>query len=164
VSRAGARPGDAIFVSGALGDSALALRRLQAGEIPVELGRALAAERLATAMIDLSDGLIADLGHVLHASGVAAQVERTALPLSESFRQALADDPELEELALAGGEDYELLFTVSADREAEISRLAAELGVPLTRIGRVTSGEGLTLIDEGGGTSRPGSGGFDHFR
>jgi thiamine-monophosphate kinase len=177
VSRAGARPGDGIYVSGTLGDSALALQRLQAGRIPepelarrhfdpqarTALGRALAAAGLATAMIDLSDGLIADLGHVLHASGAGAQVKRSALPLSRAFLEGLAGDPALAELALSGGEDYELLFTAPAGREEEIPPLAAELALPLTRIGRVVAGQGLFLIGADGSMSRPGRGGFDHF-
>lgn len=176
VTRGGAHPGDAIYLSGTLGDSALALRGLLAGETPAadlarrhfdpeartELGRELAAQGLATAMIDLSDGLLADLGHVLAASAAGARVELAALPLSDLFREALAGDPSLEELALSGGEDYELLFTVPAGREEEIARLAAALRLPLTRIGRIATGD-LLLIEADGGVRSPARRGFDHF-
>ncbi|MBE0596693.1 MAG: thiamine-phosphate kinase [Desulfuromonadales bacterium] len=177
VGRSGARPGDAIYVSGTLGDSALALRQLLAGEAPeaflaerhhnpsarTGLGRALAAARLATAMVDLSDGLVADLGHLLTASGVGGRVATASLPLSPAFRAALAAEPALLELALAGGEDYELLFTVPPERAAELPPLAAQLGLALTRVGELTSGPGLVLVDAQRQERTPGRGGFDHF-
>ena len=108
VRRSGARPGDDLYVSGTLGDSALALRLLSAGDAPppelarrhhdpqarTALGRELAAAGLATAMIDVSDGLCADLGHILAASGVGARVEVGALPLSDPFRSAAATLPD----------------------------------------------------------------------
>ncbi len=176
VSRDGARPGDAIYVSGTLGDSALALRRLVAGATPhpylarrhhdpaarTTLGRALAAARLPTAMIDLSDGLLADLGHLLTAAAVGARLEEAALPLSEPFRAALDAEPEAAALALSGGEDYELLFTVPAARAGEVEHLATA-DLPLTRVGIVTAEPGLFLIDSQGQLRQPGRGGFDHF-
>ncbi|WP_298035778.1 thiamine-phosphate kinase [uncultured Desulfuromonas sp.] len=178
VGREGARPGDAVYVSGTLGDSALALRLLQDEcspdphlarrhhdpEARVGLGRALARAGLPTAMIDLSDGLLADLGHILEASKVGARVDEAALPLSEPFRRASERDPALLELALAGGEDYELLFTVPPDREAGISGLAREAGLPLTRVGSVgLANDGLTVQDRQGAVRRPTRGGFNHF-
>ncbi|BCR06867.1 thiamine-monophosphate kinase [Desulfuromonas versatilis] len=179
VRRGGARPGDAIYVSGTLGDSALALDRLLAGAEPDPwlarrhhdptarsgLGRALAAARLPSAMIDLSDGLLADLGHVLEASGVGARVELGLVPLSPAFRAALAAAPGLVELALAGGEDYELLFTLDPRHEPQLQRLAAEVGVPLTRVGRIVSPEeGLQILDLQGHPYRPTRLGFNHFQ
>lgn len=178
VRRRGARPGDAIYVSGTLGDSGLALRLLLAGEAPEpflarrhhdpearsDLGRALAQANLPTAMIDVSDGLLADLGHLLKASGVGAAIEAAALPLSPSFLQALAQEPGLLDLALSGGEDYELLFTVPPEREAELADLAGSVGVPVTRLGRITAPEaGLSVIDRDGHPIRTRNTGYDHF-
>jgi thiamine-monophosphate kinase len=179
VQRRGARPGDLLYVSGALGDSALALALLQAGEgvdeamaqrhhdpqARTSVGRRLATAGLATAMIDLSDGLLADLGHLLTASQVGARLRQDAIPLSDAARRLLAAQPKWRQLALTGGEDYELLFTVDPQRGAEIAALATELAVPLTVIGQITAAEeGLTVIDEQGRQVRPGLSGFDHFR
>ena len=126
--RSTARIGDSVYVSGTIGDAALGLRSLQGGlaglaeaaaaalaeryrlPIPrVSLGSAL--RRLASAAIDVSDGLIADIGHVCEASGVAARLERARLPLSDAAAMAVAADPASFDLVLAGGDDYELAFT-----------------------------------------------------
>lgn len=178
VRRRGARPGDAVYVSGTVGDSGLALQQLLAGEAPepllarrhhdpearTGLGRALALAAIPTSMIDVSDGLLADLGHILTASGVGAEIEAAALPLSAPFCRALAAQPALLDLALAGGEDYELLFTVPPEREAELSGLSQSAGVPVTRIGGITSAEeGLTVLGPDGRALRPRRAGYDHF-
>ncbi len=178
VRRTGARPGEDLYVSGSLGDSALALKRLLAGEVPdpflaerhhnptarYRLGRALAQEGLATAMIDLSDGLLADLGHLLESSNVGALIELGALPLSERFRAAMEQEADLIDLALGGGEDYELLFTASPKRAGEVEALSRRLGLPLQRVGVVTGeARNLTLLD-GSGKSYPcRRTGFNHF-
>ena len=178
VGRNGARSGDAVLVSGTLGDSALALACWQGGETPesflaarhcrptprVVLGRELAMAGLPTAMIDLSDGVASDLEHILQASGVGAVVHSAALPLSPAFRAQLDRHPELLELALGGGEDYELLCTVPAARVAEALALGGRVGVPLTVIGSVTErGAGLRLRT-GDGEVRPlRVKGYDHF-
>ncbi|WP_305042732.1 thiamine-phosphate kinase [Geoalkalibacter sp.] len=177
LTRQGARPGDLLWVSGRLGDSALALRELLAGGRPapalaarhldpsarVALGRALAVQGLATAMIDVSDGLLADLGHILDSSVVGARVERDALPLSSLFRDALTAEPALLDLALAGGEDYELLFTSPPQCAAAVAALAAD-GVPVTQIGRILPQEdGLLLVDALGRPCPLPRRGFDHF-
>lgn len=176
LTRGGARPGDGIYVSGALGDSALALRQLQAGRVPlpelarrhhdprarVELGRQLAAGHLATAMIDLSDGLLGDLGHILSASGVGASLVPGLLPLSAAAKQALPLATEQQELALTGGEDYELLFTVPPVRQAAVTALASA-GLPLTRIGVIRAEPGLELLAVDGSILAPPTGGFQHF-
>lgn len=178
VRRSGANEGDAVYVSGTLGDSALALRILSSGGEPdpflarrhhdpaarTQLGRALASSGIPSAMIDLSDGLIADLGHVLAASGGGALIDEAALPLSDSFRRALEADSGSIELALAGGEDYELLFTVPPGREPALAPLAESLSLPLTRVGTVTSSaEGLLVKDRLGRPYRPARSGFNHF-
>lgn len=117
ICRDGASVGDAIYVSGTLGDSALALQQLLADEpvddylsqrfhLPtarIELGQMLSNKQWATAMLDLSDGLVSDLGHILNASGVGAEITLESLPLSQAFQQALECDADLIDLALAGG-------------------------------------------------------------
>jgi thiamine-monophosphate kinase len=178
VRRSGARLGDAVYVSGTLGDSGLALQLLLAGEAPEPflarrhhdpearsgLGRALAKAAIPTAMIDISDGLLSDLGHILEASQVGATIEAAALPLSDPFRRALALEPTLLDLALAGGEDYELLFTVQPEREAGLAELTGSVGVPVTRLGKVTAPqEGLIVIDRDGRPIEPRKTGYDHF-
>lgn len=178
IRRSGARPGDGIYVSGTLGDSALGLRQLLKDEKPdkflarrhldpqprIALGRALAEKRVASAMIDLSDGLLGDLGHILKASKVGALLEEKQLPLSTEFHQALKIDPAFIELAWAGGEDYELLFTVSPEKEPLITGLASTCGLSLTRIGVIQEAQnGLRIQDERGRHRRPEGGGFNHF-
>jgi thiamine-monophosphate kinase len=178
IPRGGARPGDSVYVSGTLGDSALALHLLSSGA-PVDpfllerhhnpqartgLGAALGASGVPSAMIDLSDGPLSDLGHILECSAAGAVVEEGLLPLSEPFRAVLRNSPDLLRLALAGGEDYELLFTVPPEREAELPAIAQQVGLPLTRVGRITvQEEGLTVRTGDGQTYRPAKGGFNHF-
>lgn len=179
VRRSGAHPGDELYVSGTLGDSALALRELLAGRRPDDqlaarhhdptarpaLGQALRTAGLARAMIDLSDGLAADLGHLLAASDCGAIVETALLPLSSSFAAALTGEPALLDLALYGGEDYELLFAAPSGTGARLAALAATQGVAITRIGRLTPREGgLTVKAPDGRALAVRDGGFDHFR
>ncbi len=179
VARRGAQPGDIIYVSGTLGDSAMALHLLQNGRSPDSflidrhinpqartfLGAALAAAHVPSAMIDLSDGLLADLGHILECSAAGALVEETLLPLSPSFRIEHEKAPELIRLALAGGEDYELLFTVPPAKEDLLTGISQTTALPLTRVGRIT-GENLKLEvrDANGVLYTPSRGGFNHFR
>jgi thiamine-monophosphate kinase len=178
IRRDGAMSGDAIYVSGTLGDSALALRHLIAGTSPdpflaerhhnpsarVTLGRALAHQGLATAMIDLSDGLLADLGHILKASALGAHVNKFQIPLSVPFQRALAEDPTLLDLSLTGGEDYELLFTAAPQQENAIRAMANELSIPLTRIGTVNlQTTGLRIRKRAGQTHALQAKGFNHF-
>jgi thiamine-monophosphate kinase len=165
--RGGAKPGQDIFVTGTLGDAALGLRVLK-GSLKVEgeallVGRfrlpepriALGAKlaRVASASIDVSDGLMADLGHICEESGVGADLHRDDLPLSAPAHAAVAADPTLWAEIVAGGDDYEILFTASP-------------GAPVsdaTRIGRIVPGKGITLRD---GTGRPvemAASGYRHF-
>ncbi len=162
--RSGARPGDAIYVTGTLGDAAGALAgaaalagRLDLPEPRVPAGMALRG--IATSAIDVSDGLAADLGHVLRASGVGASVETARLPLSPALLTAFGRE-RATDLALAGGDDYELAFTVPPERE----RLLAEapLEVPVTRIGTIERGTGLRCLGTDGGP-RPVPRGYEHF-
>jgi thiamine-monophosphate kinase len=176
--RSGARPGDEIWVSGTLGGARLALEAFRgtlslsaeafeatrkAMELPqprVSLG--LALRGLASAAIDLSDGLAGDLGHVLQRSGVGASVVLDELPCSP-WLQAQARSVQLECL-LAGGDDYELLFTAPAARHAEVLAAARQAGVPVTRCGRIEADAGLRVLDSHGQPLPSTWQGFDHFR
>ena len=169
LERAGARPGDDVWVSGELGGAALglahpeiaeAVQRLNAPEPRVELGERL--RRLAHAAIDVSDGLAGDLVHILQRSAVAATVQYDRIPRPRAF--AALKDAELERrCVLSGGDDYELLFTAPLEHRAELESLGSELGVPLTRVGAIQRGEPRLLILDGSGRPLEHRGGFDHF-
>ncbi|MFE0753345.1 thiamine-phosphate kinase [Inquilinus sp. NPDC058860] len=165
--RSGARPGDDLYVSGTLGDAALGLRAIlgrlpglasdavaalaQRHRVPeprMALGQALIG--LAHAAMDVSDGLPGDLPHLCAASGVAAEVELARLPLSDAARAAIALDPALQDIAWGGGEDYELLFSAPASARAAIETAAAATGTAITRIGRISAGQGARLFDPQG--------------
>jgi thiamine-monophosphate kinase len=172
--RSGARAGDAVYVSGTIGDGALGLRAAQ-GRLPpgegaaallaryrlptprLALGRALAGR--ATAAMDVSDGLIADLGHICAASGVAARIDTVRVPLSEAAAWHVADDPDLFPELLTGGDDYELLITGAPDR---IEAAAREAETPVTRIGEIITGEGVTAVDGDGAPIAFARTGFRH--
>ena len=170
VRRAGARPGDLICVSGTLGDAGLALRELLAGRVPAPTLRArlerpmprvalgLALSGLASAMIDCSDGLAADLGHVLTASAVAGEIDLAALPLSD----AVATHGDWG-LPLAAGDDYELCFCVPPDRLDRLAGIGEQCGCRLTVIGRVMAGAGLVCLAPDGAPLALARTGFDHF-
>lgn len=210
VLRAGARPGDQIFVTGALGGAAAGLKLLERLAAPgqgsitkktarvgeasqragaprrlagdgvgltraerqlvrrqtrpeprVEWGLLLGGRRLATAMIDLSDGVSSDLAHLCRESGVGARIEAESIPVDPYLKSA-AGGTEILSLALDGGEDFELLFTV---RPRDAAKLPAEVGgVPVARVGEITAGRGkLRLIQDG--HARPlKPGGFEHFK
>ncbi|MDP1734904.1 MAG: thiamine-phosphate kinase [Sulfuritalea sp.] len=170
--RSGAQIGDSIWISGRPGRAALGLAHLQGRTVLAEpqLGDCLAAlhrpqarvalglalRGLATAAIDVSDGLLADLGHILEQSARAARLQIPALPAAGLERDCL----------LAGGDDYELLFTAPASRDKDIAALTDALQLPLTRIGQITSappGE-LLVCDDGGNVITPVQRGYDHFQ
>lgn len=174
VKRSGARPGDLIYVTGTVGDAAVGLRELQRGaregylvsrqldpEPRVSTGVALAEAGLASAMIDVSDGVLADLGHICELSGVGARVEIERLPLSEEYREACGADPF--SMALSGGEDYELLFCVPQGKGGEVESLCRNNGLQVTLIGEILEGAGVQLFDAAGETYTPAARGFDHF-
>ena len=177
VRRSGARPGDRVYVTGTLGDAALGLELLRRGErdgaavnrhldpLPrTEAGLALAEARVPTAMIDVSDGLLADLGHILRQSGFGAAVFLDRLPLSPEYLNRICDlSDDRFALALSGGEDYELLFTSPADREEEVLALFNSPALPVALIGEITSAPGLALIAPDGVPYTPKSFGFNHF-
>ena len=181
--RDGARPGDDIWVSGTLGDAALALaaleRRIRLK--PAELGRCaaklhrpqprialgLALRRIARCAIDVSDGLLADLGHILNRSGVAAEIELAALPVSNVLGRYL-DRVAACQALLAGGDDYELCFTAPRRTRERIVRIGHRVRIALTRIGRIQvyarSAPRLIVRASDGMALQPtGAGGYDHF-
>lgn len=189
IRRSGARPGDLVCVSGTLGDAGLALRGLLAGDpvngylrarlerptARVTLG--LALRGLATAMIDISDGLAADLGHILEesASGrgleadqIGAELRLADLPLSPQVRDAITRTQDWS-LPLAAGDDYELCFTLPPDQRDKLAALSRRLDCPLTAIGRIldkTEGAapmGLTCRGPDGTSWTPKYAGFNHF-
>ena len=178
IGRDGAQAGDLIMVSGTLGESALALHLLRNGKEPettlltrhhrpkaqVDLGRRLGEQRLAKAMIDISDGLASDLEHILQASQVDGLIEGDKLPLSEAFQRYADSEPSLRGLALHGGEDYELLFTVAPEKAAEVAALGAELKLSITAIGVIQKGSGVLSLQDKTGAVRPILvRGYDHF-
>jgi thiamine-monophosphate kinase len=179
--RAGARAGEGLYVTGTIGDAALGLavaqgklRLARAGDNADLLGRYRVPEPrvalgpdligIASASLDVSDGLMADLAHLCAASGVGARVEAAALPLSPAAVHALAGDAGLIETLLTGGDDYEILFSAPADKEAMIARVAARSGVPITRIGRLAdAAEGIVAVDHAGRPLALKQLGFRHF-
>ena len=180
--RNGARVGDEMFVSGTLGDSALGLkilkkkgprkgpRRLIERHLSpcprVELGQAIARHRCATAMIDISDGLLSDTRHIMEESNVGAMIWEDRIPLSPSYRRASAmysKNPV--HMALSGGEDYELLFTAPPQKRGKISSLSRSLKIPITCVGKILpKAKKLTIVREDGKTYIPSRFGFDHFK
>ncbi len=178
IGRNGARAGDVVMVSGTLGDSALALRILTDGGHPdpylssrhhrptprVDLGQELGKKGLPTAMIDLSDGLTSDLEHILQSSHVDGMIDLAELPLSTAFLHQAERDTLVRELALHGGEDYELLFTVPPERVAEATALGVAMGIPVRPIGAISAGQGRLAVREADGTLQTiRVRGFDHF-
>ena len=175
--RNGARPGDHLWVSGTLGDARLALevfrgRVALAGEAFESVRRAMelpqprtklgvALRGVASSAIDLSDGLTGDLGHILQRSGVGVTVEVDALPRSAVLAaQPLALQ---HECLLAGGDDYELLFTAPAAAEAAVRAAGSAAGVAVTRCGRIDAQAGLRVVDGAGRAVPTPWRGFDHF-
>ncbi|MBP7830109.1 MAG: thiamine-phosphate kinase [Kiritimatiellae bacterium] len=160
VLRSGARPGDVLYVTGALGGS-LAGRHLSF-EPRVAEGLWLREGRWATAMMDISDGLLVDLARLLERSGAGAELRAERVPVSPEARAA-KDGRSLLDHALADGEDYELLFTVPADKAtAFVSAWAAQFDLPCTAIGAI-AGENLVLLDQAGKPIVPGQAGYEHF-
>ncbi|SET54448.1 thiamine-phosphate kinase [Nitrosomonas marina] len=176
--RDGAKPGDDIWVSGYLGDAALALKhtlgiiRLSQSEMNhcmpalhtpkarVELGQHLVD--LAHSAIDISDGLLADLGHILTCSTCAAEIKLDAVPCSRVMKQHMSSSLALECL-LTGGDDYELCFTAPKNNNSVIEQISQVLRVPLSVIGEIKQGTGLSVIDAQGKEVIMQKKGYDHF-
>ena len=173
--RSGARVGDDIWVTGTLGDAAAALRQWQAGESMTPALRArldrptprvaagLALAGIAHACIDLSDGLLADLGHVCRASRVGAELDVDALPASEALLAAF-DVAARRKLQATGGDDYELCFTAPKTARPAVEDAMRACDVPATRIGRITADAGnIVMRDAAGATWSPSRAGYVHF-
>jgi thiamine-monophosphate kinase len=180
IRRSGARGGDVVWVSGTIGDAFLGLRvlrgtrpelsaehraaliaRFQVPEPRVVLGPALCG--IARAMIDVSDGLLADLGHICETSDVAAVVELESLPLSPAARAFVGLDPDIASRLAAGGDDYELLFTAPPEAAEGIRGLGSRLDLPLTAIGRIEPGASVRLVDPAGRPIPVEVAGYRHF-
>ncbi len=179
ILRSGGRPGDILFVSGRLGEAELGLRLIQKGlfkrapykkllqkqtypEPRLALGQWLADHQCATAMIDTSDGLSTDLGHICKASGVGARVFAEQLPLVRVPQELAQKGLSPLSLALHGGEDYELLFTVPKRLARSLPKKIA--GVPVTAIGEMTFTKKVLLVDAQGQEKRLRPGGWEPFR
>lgn len=175
LTRKGAQPDDLIFVTGHPGDAAAGLRLLQSGkadmqdaclrrfaypEPRIEAGMALRG--LARSCIDISDGLVADLGHVLDASGVGATILTAKLPLSKRLVQLHGMEAAVT-LALTGGDDYELLFTAPRERQSEIERRLKGLDCPVACIGSVDAQPGLRCLEASGHGLTLTETGYTHF-
>ena len=178
--RDGAKVGDEVWLSGCTGDAALALAhkdgriRLTAGALahcearlhaPVPcIALGVALRGVATSAIDVSDGLVADLGHIGERSGAAVELRLAQLPRSRALA-ACADERLAQECLLAGGDDYELAFTASPEARVKVEALAGELGLTLTRIGSVRDGEPgqVSVYDKSGKPMQIANRGYDHF-
>lgn len=173
-----AQAGDDIWVSGTLGGAALGLQTLKGNivlneqdqaaclqllEQPrprVELG--LALRGIAGSALDISDGLLADLGHILERSGVGAELCFDAIPAAPALEPMLGE-PWAQQCLLSGGDDYELCFSAPRDKHDVIKALENRLGLRLSRIGTITADSGLRLLDAAGATMQFSQAGYDHF-
>lgn len=179
IRRDGAHAGDKVFVSGTIGDGALGLRALRdqlagisseerewlAGryrqpEPRLALGRRLFG--IAHAAADISDGLVADLAHIADASGVAATIDASAVPLSPAACSVLGEDNMLEQTVLTGGDDYELVICAPPQNEAALQSLAKEIELPLTVVGSLYEGDGVRVINADGDKIQLDRAGFSH--
>ncbi len=178
IRRAGARPGDDVWVSGTIGDGALGLRVLR-GELPgdaaghlvrryrlpqprLALGQAIAG--LVRAGMDVSDGLVQDLGHLCRAAGCGAEIDAASVPLSEAASALAARDGTLLPSLLTGGDDYELLFAAAPEAAPAIMAAAGTAGVPVARIGRMVAGDAVVAVLGADGCPLPLTrGGWSHF-
>lgn len=173
--RDGAKPGDLIYVSGSVGDAGAGLGLTLKGHIDesdflvqrfvsptprLALGQKLLT--IASAAIDISDGLLADLGHILKRSQVGAQLQSDYVPVSKALLEAVGKEQALQ-LALSAGDDYELCFCVSAEQVAEMEILAKQVGVDVSQIGVITREPGLTVLDEYGQLMPLTKTGYQHF-
>ena len=167
VKRHGAKPGDSLYVSGSLGDSALGEKLLLSHTIKesdeylimrhkrpqprLDLGREIAIKGLASAMIDISDGLMLDLERISIKQGVGATVYVDRIPLSSNYRKRIYDfSSDLHTIAISGGEDYELLFSSPKENEEEIQKLARIQQIKITKIGQINEQCSIHLLNEDG--------------
>lgn len=172
--RAGSKIGDLIFVSGTIGDAGAGLAasksrkkqdaliaRYRLPEPRLALGRALRG--LATSAIDVSDGLIADIGHLAESGTDAFVIDAARIPLSPAFRKAIGSDDKARVRAATAGDDYEVAFTCRPNKRAQVLAAAKKSRTPITEIGHVEDGRGVYLIGANGKPLATGKGGFTHF-
>ncbi len=180
VRRAGARPGDAVFVSGSIGDAALGLG-IRLGKIAApgkgarylrdrylhpqpRISLAPLLRRFANSAMDVSDGLVGDLAHICEASGVGGTIEIASVPMSREAKAVVAGNDAALMTVLTGGDDYEILATVAESRAAKFAAEAASAGVPVARIGRILAGRGPPVVHGADGKPLALSGlGHTHF-
>ncbi|HKR19419.1 MAG TPA: thiamine-phosphate kinase [Stellaceae bacterium] len=179
ILRDGARPGDVVYVSGTLGDAAFGLaaikgqlprisraarhhleRRYRLPEPRLGLGQRLSG--IARAAADISDGLVADLGHVCTSSGVGAVIETTRLPLSAAARSVVARSPRQIRAALTHGDDYEIVFTAPSSAARHVAAAARVAGVRVTAIGHIVAGRGVRVLDAKGRPLQLSHAGYRH--
>lgn len=178
LTRNGAKPGDKIYISGSLGDAAAGLAfyqrekiRLSEDELTlierylrptprVQLGLSLVG--LANSCIDISDGLLADLGHITKASNCGAEIFMDSLPISNSLQLTVSANQQLE-WALAGGDDYELCFTVPLSNESTVKKLSEQLALPLSCIGEITDDCEISCYRSDGSLYKTDKTGYQHF-
>ena len=175
--RDAAKTGEDIWVSGTLGDAALGLRCIQGRIALTQTQRAYAVDRLerpqprvelglrlrdlASSAIDISDGLLADLGHICERSRLGARIEYKCVPISSALRGQ--DAAVITECALAGGDDYELCFTAPPAARGALAVISSDLGLALTRVGTLLDADGVTVIGENGQPLALTHSGYDHF-
>ena len=179
--RDAAKPGDKIYVTGYLGDAALGLKLLKVLDLPDMKIRQTCVDKLnrpvprvefaqqaidyCSCAIDISDGLVADLGHILEASGCGAKIHYNQLPTSKAFRACpvYLNALDYKKLLLAGGDDYELCLVTSAENEDALMSLAESMGVLLTHIGEIDTSAGLSVINASGESVELNTSGYEHF-
>jgi thiamine-monophosphate kinase len=181
--RNGAKPGDQLFVTGTIGDSAAGLKLLKKGinidsgsfenqelirkhlspSPRVDVARYISKNHLATSMIDISDGLLKDMGHICESSKVQGKIWLDRIPLSSAYIKVAKDHDFGIKPALAGGEDYELLFTIPMEKVEELDKLEKNFDCTLTHIGEICPGDGVLLYDNENNIIDPGMTGYDHF-
>ena len=180
VKRNGAKPGDFLYVSGSVGDSALGQELLVRGKIAdsdeylimrhkkpqprLKLGREIARKRLASSMIDISDGLLLDLERISTNQGLGATIYVDRIPLSSDYKTRVSDfSNDLYSIAISGGEDYELLFSSSKENEKAIQKLSKSQKIKITEIGQITEQPSIHLLNKDGKEISYDQRGFVHF-
>jgi thiamine-monophosphate kinase len=180
--RQGARPGDRIFVTGTIGDGYLGLRvlradwpdlalahrqfltdRYQLPEPRLALGREVMSAGIATAAMDVSDGLAADLGHIAQSSGCGAVIHAERTPLSGAAAEILSHEPDLLPKLITGGDDYELLLTVRPENAAQLHEIAGKAGLAVTELGEMTDRGSVRILDRDGTSLDLSQRGYQHF-
>jgi thiamine-monophosphate kinase len=180
VKRNGAKPGDFLYVSGTVGDSALGHKLLASSKIAesdeylimrhkrpqprLNLGRELAKKRLVSSMIDISDGLMLDLERISIRQGLGATIYVDRIPLSSNYKERISDfSRDIYSIALSGGEDYELLFSSAENKREEIKKVSKRLNIKITEIGKVTDKPPVRVLDRYETELKVRSKGFIHF-